>query len=508
MHRGRKWKELGKEVAELIRERLANLGGQEEDVTSATEAWRIRFSDTVVTYYKKGTLYSTPSKSEDPAVLEIWNYIDEIVGTAYVKLSGEKFLIGLDETGKGELVGHMHLVGVIFPATLFSNLEQIVNVADTKKTHRFDYWDELFKELTSFMEEGLDFIEERIPPWHIDKYNINKLMDVVYQRILSSFFRRTNISECRIVIDDYGIGKTLQRFLNFLKKQGAEVVVSQKADDTYLEAKIASLIAKRNREAIIQAINNQSEFTIDNLKIGSGNGNDKRTLEWLDKWYKNGKPWPWFIRTSYSPVRKVEGLEEEPRKIVPPIKEDLLSKEFKQSFDEGKYDIRALTIICPKCGSVSKAVFLTAGNKENVYVLRCPMCKKEIEDLNFTLKYYCGYIVPDSNIINRGILSRDLKRGKLFEDFTILIPSIVRYECDTKGGKKEFEKIGKFAAIGRVKLKVTGNIDAKKFGNLTSQERDDLIMEVCLKENAILITADNQVKGVSISKNIFTIYAR
>jgi ribonuclease HII len=73
----------------------------------------------------------------------------------------------------------------------------------------------------------------------VDKYNINKIMDVVYQRILSQFFRKIPMDKCRIVIDDYGVGPTLNRFLNFLKQQNAEAIVAHDADENYLEAKIA-----------------------------------------------------------------------------------------------------------------------------------------------------------------------------------------------------------------------------------------------------------------------------
>lgn len=86
------------------------------------------------------------------------------------------------------------------------------------------------------------------------------------------------------MIDDYGIGPTLKRFLNFLERQGAEVVVAQKSDDTYLEARIASIIAKRDREAVIKAINENEGCKIEGLSIGSGNAGNKQTLEWLEKW--------------------------------------------------------------------------------------------------------------------------------------------------------------------------------------------------------------------------------
>jgi ribonuclease HII len=129
-----------------------------------------------------------------------------------------------------------------------------------------------------------------------------------------------------------------------------------------------------------------------------------------------------------------------------------------------------------------------------------------IKDLNFTIRYYCGFLVPDSNVINRGLLGQDLQKGRFFEDFTVLIPGVVRFECDTPGGKKEFERLGRLASIGRIKFTEIGAFQPDRFKTLSTQERDDIIMQTCIEENSILLSADNQVKGVAVSKDIFTVF--
>jgi len=506
---GRSWKNVNLPDAEKIKEYLLNKGGEEQEVKAPYEEWRIRFSDSTFTYYTKGTLYSTPSNSRDPAVFEAWNYIDSLVGSAYV-LPTKDFLIGLDETGKGEVIGHTVLTGVIFPKEIFREIDLLVGLADTKNRHPFEYWDNIFKKLDSLRTSRLDFIYEKIPPWHVDKYNLNKIMDVSYQRILSIFLRKIEISQCRIVLDDYGIGHTLRRFLNFLQQQGAEVIVTTDSENSYLEAKTASLISKRQREAVIKAINENPEFQINGLSIGSGNAGDPKTNAWLKAWWNTHKSWPWFVKRSFRNVRRIEGKTEEVKKILPPIDEKLLSDEFLETFNKGNLSIQSLSLVCPYCGTILKSVEFAVFKKNGREIsgIKCvnKECGRIIENAGITLRYYCGYILPDSNAIQRQVISRDLRSSKFFENFTVVLSPVVRKECDgTPRGKKEFEELARFASMGRIRLESLGKVENIP-KELSRNERDERIIEDCIKYNAILVTGDKSMQAFASGKNVFTIY--
>lgn len=315
---GRTWKKVDETIAKEIKSYLLGNGGVEEEVKSPHEIWRIRFSDSTLTYYQTGTLYSTPLNFNDPAVFKTWGQIDSVVGSGYV-LPTKDFLIGLDETGKGELIGHTVLTGVIFPKELFGKIDLLIGDADTKKRHTFEYWDGIFKKLRHLKGLGLDFTIKKIPPWHVDRYNLNKIMDVSYQEILSILCRRVEINQCRIVLDDYRIGTTLNHLLNSLRGQGAQVIVATNSEDKYLEAKTASLISKRTSEAVIKAINEKTGFQINGLSVGSGNARDGQTLDWLKAWHASGKEWPWFVKRSFQTIREIEGKTGKVRKKNPLI---------------------------------------------------------------------------------------------------------------------------------------------------------------------------------------------
>lgn len=503
---GHTWRDIKDSVAEKIKAYLLDKGGSEEKVKSQYEVWRIKFSDSNLTYYKNGSLYSTPSNSNDPVVFEAWKKIDSIAQTTYI-LPTRDFLIGFDETGKGEVIGHMILTGLVFPKEIFEKINCIVGPADTKKRHEFEYWDKIFKDLNSLRSEGFDFINEKVSPWQIDRFNINKIMDITYQRILNIFLRKVPVSRSRIILDDYGIGQPLKRFLKFLEKKGAEIIVMSRAEDRYLEARTASLISKRMREALLRSINENLEYKIDNLTVGSGNAGDPQTIKWLERWYKSGKAWPWFVKRSFKNVRALEGKIGKPKKIESLIREDLLSREFTEEFNKGNFSIYFLSIVCPSCGSILKsAMFATFKEDEHKRSeLKCPDCGSLIRNAGITIRYYCGYALPDSSVIWRNLISNDLNASRFFEDFTILLAPVVRKECDeTPKGKKEFEELWRYNAMGRIRLESPGKTEDIP-DNLSETIRDERIIETCLEYNAILLTADRSIGAFAVGKGVFTI---
>ncbi|RLI17392.1 hypothetical protein DRO54_11580 [Candidatus Bathyarchaeota archaeon] len=216
-----------------------------------------------------------------------------------------------------------------------------------------------------------------------------------------------------------------------------------------------------------------------------------------------------YAPPSFKNVRAIEGKTEKIRKILPPIDEKLLSKEFLDEFSKGKFSIESLSLICPFCGSVLKsvkfAVFERNGRK--VSGIKCVNkdCGKMIENAGITLRYYCGYILPDSNAIQRNVISHDLKSSRFFENFTVILSPIVRKECDgTPRGKKEFEELARFHSIGRIRMESVGKIEDIP-DKLSNVERDEKIINDCIEYNAILLTGDKSMQAFAGGKNVFTI---
>ncbi len=504
------WKNLNDDHCELVRDKILSLAGTEVEAKGQYDKWKIRISDCEFTLFssKKGnTLYCNGSQSEDPVIGDIYGFVESLIGGSF-KGTIKKYTIGLDEAGKGELVGHLFLSGVLIPSDIIEKVNNIVGVSDTKKKKTFKYWDEIFIKIDKQKTNGLDFVVERIEPWVFDKYNVNKIIDVTYQRILNQFLRKiTDLSEVRVFLDDYGIGETLKRFLKFLEMQGAEIVVSHKADEEYLESKVASLVSKRFREAVVNAINNNPEFKIKGLSVGSGNAGNQQTTEWLTEWKINGKQWPWFIKKSFKTITDLDGKPKH-KKILPPFNEKLFSETFLEDFSKGKLSIKSLAVICNCCGETLKSIKLVNFHDKqgglNVSEFKCSVCGKFIDNLAFSLRYYCGYLLPDSNAISRCVITNALAATKNFENYKIIMSSVVRNEIDgTPRAKIELDQLKKFHNKGVIKLENVGDIvDISK---MNSSSKDNIIIKHALNYDCILMTGDKSMVTFALGEGLFVI---
>ena len=289
----RKWK-VEEEKGRKIKNFLLQKGGKEKS-PSSYEKWRIWFPDATFTYYTNGTLYATftPSSLE-----EIFSYIDSLIDPLFKEPTRE-YLLGLDEVGKGELIGDLIVVGALIKKDLFKRSLPYLSTIDTKRGRGSSYWKRKEEELKPFIKEII-YKKERISPQEIKEENLNALLDRAYRKIIEDFLKKVDKKKLRIVIDNYGVGKDFKAFLEKLRKEGVEVSVLYQGEDSYLEVKWASILAKIEKEKELEELRR-------NYPFGSGNPADKRTISWLRRYYKEHKVFPSFVRTSFKVVREMKG---------------------------------------------------------------------------------------------------------------------------------------------------------------------------------------------------------
>ncbi len=98
----------------------------------------------------------------------------------------------MDESGKGELVGHLTLACALVPGTLLQTSRDSSSSPRPERKRSKGYFDRLFTQLDALRPRGLDFVIEKVPPREIDRYNLNRLLDVIYRRILSTLLERAD----------------------------------------------------------------------------------------------------------------------------------------------------------------------------------------------------------------------------------------------------------------------------------------------------------------------------
>lgn len=227
--------------------------------------WRLRVGDTDLGYWQStGTLYGAQSRSADAAVLEAWRLIASLTPLPYVAPS-RPLLVGLDESGTTEPVGPPFMVAAIVPAALARRVWEVVELADTKrKRHSTTYWKGMVDELLPLQGEGPDFIVRDVPMSRCDSPGAKPLLDAVYREILDEVFASRSPRDCRVVIDNYGVGRSLCDSLLALHRAGAEVIPAPdsgcprdegtQADDRYVEVRAASVIARYHRELFLAGV--------------------------------------------------------------------------------------------------------------------------------------------------------------------------------------------------------------------------------------------------------------
>jgi ribonuclease HII len=200
--------------------------------------------------------------------------------------------VGVDEAGRGSLVGELFVVAF----AMRDNDEKLLvdyGVRDSKRLSRSKRA-ELYAVLRKW-----PFTVSSIAPHEIDLYNINRLeLDAMF-KVLKVLALRLGgeFTASRIVVDKFGdVDKELMKMLKRLSFTGT-LVVEEGADDRYVEVSAASIIAKHLRDRRLQVL--RSIYGVE----GSGYPGDPRTLEWLEETLKSGVKPP-IIRYSWATLER------------------------------------------------------------------------------------------------------------------------------------------------------------------------------------------------------------
>lgn len=209
----------------------------------------------------------------------------------------EAIIGGIDEAGRGSLIGPMVIAGVSVKSSKLMLLQES-NVKDSKmllpSTRRRLY------DLIVGNAEKVSVVE--VSPKEIDKYvkygkklrKLNYLEVIMMAKIVEALDVET------VYVDSPDVKpKRLASDILSLSKVKPKIVAEHHADQNYVVVSAASIIAKVSRDRRIDELAKEYGF------FGSGYPSDLRTMEFVKNWVESKGNLPDFVRLSWKSLKKI-----------------------------------------------------------------------------------------------------------------------------------------------------------------------------------------------------------
>ena len=205
-------------------------------------------------------------------------------------------ICGIDEAGRGPVIGALVIAGV-----KFENESELIdlNVRDSKKISP-----NVRKVLSIKIKEiATDYEILVIPARDIDDMRkvmtLNEIEVNAYIKIIKKL--RPDICYVDSVdVNEQRFGRDIQSGISFK----TEIVSKHKADDIYPVVSAASILAKTKRDDEIEKIGKKLESRL-NLPIGSGYPADPITIKFLKTWIDRYKKLPPHTRHSWKTIQNI-----------------------------------------------------------------------------------------------------------------------------------------------------------------------------------------------------------
>lgn len=204
-------------------------------------------------------------------------------------------IAGIDEAGKGPVLGPMCIAGVMFEEPRLDLLERI-GVRDSKKIAPKKR-ESLAREIRKIADKI--FILE-VSAREIDDLRrtmtLNEVMVLCHARVLEE------LRPDRAFVDAADVDA--ERFGRNIKERYSgtiEIVSEHGADEKYPIVSAASILAKVRRDEAIRELEKKT-----GIPLGSGYPGDPRTKKFLEQWMMKHEELPDFVRHSWETARQIQ----------------------------------------------------------------------------------------------------------------------------------------------------------------------------------------------------------
>ncbi len=213
---------------------------------------------------------------------------------------------GIDEAGRGPVIGPLVICGVCFNESKITILKEI-GVRDSKKLSP-----KKRAQLTQIIKQNCHSFEviivsaKEIDNREKDKITLNRLEELKMAEIINKL-QPDVIYVDAADVNEKRFGNAIKMLLHY---KPTNIISKHRADDIYPIVSAASIIAKDTRDTIIDKLKQKYG------DIGSGYPSDKRTTDFLKQWIRKNKKVPYFVRTTWETTKKILREEVGSKKIT------------------------------------------------------------------------------------------------------------------------------------------------------------------------------------------------
>jgi ribonuclease HII len=210
-------------------------------------------------------------------------------------------IAGIDEAGKGPVIGPMCIGGVLADKDKIDSLKNL-GVADSKKLTPKKR-EHLAHQIRKYAQKVYIF---EVSPSQIDELrkvmSMNQIMVLGFSRVLEELQPdMAYVDAADVNATRFGTNLKAQYAQKFPEKAKELSIVSEhQADATYPVVSAASIIAKVRRDELIKEL--EKRIGID---FGSGYPSDPKTKRFLEDWSREHDTLPEFVRHSWKTALNV-----------------------------------------------------------------------------------------------------------------------------------------------------------------------------------------------------------
>lgn len=213
---------------------------------------------------------------------------------------------GIDEAGRGALIGPMVICGITTEKKVVKKLKKL-GVRDSKvlTPKKREQLYEKIKEVVQKESAISSIVPITISPCKIDNSRNNNInLNMLEVRTMAQIINMCGGNE--IYIDALTsrpdrFKKTVREHIDKKRVRGMKIIAENNADKKYAIVSAASIIAKVERDRAIEELKKKVDFD-----FGVGYPHDERTIEFVESLVKSRKKLPPYVRKTWVTTKMIQ----------------------------------------------------------------------------------------------------------------------------------------------------------------------------------------------------------